>query len=251
MNTTIRLVLISHRCSFSDFVLPPLACASQESSCLRDSVESCVIPSNMQEVDLPLSSHLQLSYLLHASSLDTTLDACKDGCLYFSVNWVSMPPPPHPQNSTTSVPYRMLTLSIPINMEYVSYFLVDCECARNLWDPQFLYAKEIERMDQNNSIFQLFYKPIHILDYPWYAHSSSLTYSIIKSSPRSFTVWRHFQFDEKANAYFVFFSSTSCPSLTPSPVFVEGEMRLCLCSTSLQTLAIASSLSITASHASP
>ena len=51
-------------------------------------------------------------------------------------------------------------------------------------------------------------------------------HSIIKSSPRRFTVWRHFQYDEKANAYFVFFSSTSCSALTPSPVFVDGEMRL-------------------------
>lgn len=39
-------------------------------------------------------------------------------------------------------------------------------------------------------------------------------------------MWRHFQYDEKANAYFVFFSSTSCSALTPSPVFVDGEMRL-------------------------
>ena len=38
---------------------------------------------------------------------------------------------------------------------------------RNLWDPLFLYAKEVEKMDQNDSILQLFYKPIHILDYPW------------------------------------------------------------------------------------
>lgn len=153
--------------SFPDFVLPPLACTSEESSCLRDSVESCVIPSNMQEVTSSLSPHAQLSYLLHASSLDTTLEASRDGCLLFSINWAWTPPPPHPQNSTASVPYRMLTLSIPIDMEYVSYFLVDCDCARNLWDPLFLYAKEVERMDQNDSILQLFYKPIHILDYPW------------------------------------------------------------------------------------
>ena len=51
-------------------------------------------------------------------------------------------------------------------------------------------------------------------------------HSVIKSSPRRFTVWRHFQYDEKANAYFVFFSSTSYSALTPSPVFVDGEMRL-------------------------
>ena len=155
------------------------------------------------------------------------------------------------QHSTASVPYRMLTLSIPIDMEYVSYFLVDCECARNLWDPLFLYAKEVEKMDQNDSILQLFYKPIHILDYPWWPHSPSLTCSVVKSSPRRFTVWRHFQYDEKANAYFVFFSSTSCSALTPSPVFVDGEMRLRSSSPSPQTLATALSRSTAASRASP
>lgn len=205
----------------------------------------------MQEVASPLSPDAQLSYLLHASSLDTTLEASRDGCLLFSINWAWTPPPPHPQNSTASVPYRMLTLSIPIDMEYVSYFLVDCECARNLWDPLFLYAKEVEKMDQNDSILQLFYKPIHILDYPWWFHSPSLTRSVIKSSPRRFTVWRHFQYDEKANAYFVFFSSTSCSALTPSPVFVDGEMRCLSSSPSPQTLATASSPSTAASHASP
>ena len=76
-------------------------------------------------------------------------------------------------------------------------------------------------------------------------------HSIIKSSPRRFTVWRHFQYDEKANASFVFFSSTSCSALTPSPVFVDGEMRLPSPSPSPQTLATASSPSTAASRASP
>lgn len=123
----------------------------------------------------------------------------------------------------------MLTMSIPIDMEYVSYFLVDCECARNLWDPMFLYATPVEQMDRNNSILQLFYKPIPVLNYPWYVSVTVVRSSTIQSSPRSFCVWRHFTYDEEAKAYFVFFSSTTCSSVAPSSLFVEGELRTLSC----------------------
>lgn len=53
--------------------------------------------------------------------------------------------------------------------------------------------------------------------------------STIQSSPRSFCVWRHFTFDEEAKAYFVFFSSTTCSSVAPSSLFVEGELRTLSC----------------------
>ena len=108
----------------------------------------------------------------------------------------------------------MLTMSIPIDMEYVSYFLVDCECARNLWDPLFLYATPVEQMDRNNSILQLFYKPVPVLNYPWYVPVMVVRSSTIQSSPRSFCV---------------FFSSTTCSSVAPSSLFVEGELRTLSC----------------------
>ena len=123
----------------------------------------------------------------------------------------------------------MLTMSIPIDMEYVSYFLVDCECARTLWDPMFLYATHVEQMDRNNSILQLFYKPVPILNYPWYLPLGVVSRSTIQSSPRRFCVWRHFTYDEEAKAYFVFFSSTTCSAVAPSSRSVEGELRTASC----------------------
>ena len=61
----------------------------------------------------------------------------------------------------------MVTMSIPIEMEYAAYFLVDCEFARMLWDPLFVYSREIEKLDNNNSIYYVSYKPISIMEYPW------------------------------------------------------------------------------------
>ena len=69
----------------------------------------------------------------------------------------------------------MITMSLPIEMEYAAYFLVDCEYTRSMWDPLFLYSKEVEKLDNNNSIFHLFYKPITLLDFPWYDFISSFS----------------------------------------------------------------------------
>lgn len=63
----------------------------------------------------------------------------------------------------------MMTMSLPIEMEYAAYFLVDCEYARMMWDPFFHHSKEVEKLDNNNSIHHLVFKPLSILQYPWYA----------------------------------------------------------------------------------
>ena len=62
----------------------------------------------------------------------------------------------------------MMTFSITLGMEYVAMFLLDFYVARPLWDPLFLNAKEIEKLDPNNRVLQLVYKPVDLLNFPWY-----------------------------------------------------------------------------------
>ena len=111
-------------------------------------------------------------------------------------------------------------------MEYLAYFLTDCEYARMLWDPLFLHAKELERVDSNNSVYHLVYKPISILEFPWYISFDMFISSTIQSYPRDFCLHRHISYDEDLNCYFIMFSSTTYPSCKPSPSVVRGEMRI-------------------------
>lgn len=64
----------------------------------------------------------------------------------------------------------MVSMNLPIEVEYATYILIDCEFTRMLWDPLFLYSNEIEKLDRNNSIYRLVYKRLPILTTPWYDH---------------------------------------------------------------------------------
>ena len=120
----------------------------------------------------------------------------------------------------------MLTMSLPIEMEYAAYFLVDCEYTRSMWDPLFLYAKEVEKLDNNNSIFHLVYKPISLIDFPWYSSIVLYHCSIIRSHSRDFCVHRHFSYDKESNSYFILFSSVTHPLCLPSSLSIRGNIRL-------------------------
>ena len=72
------------------------------------------------------------------------------------------------EKQTTYHSYRMMTFSITLGMEYVALFLLDFYVARPLWDPLFLKAKEIEKQDSNNRVLQIVYKPVDLLNFPWF-----------------------------------------------------------------------------------
>lgn len=119
----------------------------------------------------------------------------------------------------------MLTLSVPLHIECVAYFLIDYFVSRPLWDPLFIRAEEIEQLDRNNRVFHLFYKPIDVIAFPWSALVPEVICSVIRSRMRDFCVHLHYNFDSDSNTYYVMLSSVHHSACNPQAAFVRGEMR--------------------------
>lgn len=130
------------------------------------------------------------------------------------------------QKSVAQNPYRMLTLSIPLHIECVVYFLIDYSVSRPLWDPLFVRAEEIEFLDRNNRVFHLFYKPIDVITFPWSSSTPEVICSTIRSRMRDFCVHLHYNFDSDSNTYYVMLSSVHHASCKQQAAIVRGEMRL-------------------------
>ena len=119
----------------------------------------------------------------------------------------------------------MMTFSITLGMEYVALFLLDFTVARPLWDPLFMNAKEIEKKDQNNRVLHLVYKPVDLLNFPWFFQCSGLNPSKFRSRMRDYCVHLHYNYDSELNTYYIMLSSIKHPSCGMQPWMVRGEMR--------------------------
>lgn len=171
-----------------DFVVPPLV-YSNETTLLRDSTESTALPSTMQD----------FFSLLHSEGLLKTLETCSNDCLYYSIS---------------DSPYQLMSLSMDLGMEYIVYFLVEFQHTRLLWDPLFLGCEEIERIDQNNRILRVMYKPMRV---------PSISCEL-KSHLRDFCVFLHYSYDEDSNTYFILFKSTTHHQCLTKQGCVRGDM---------------------------
>ena len=100
-------------------------------------------------------------------------------------------------------------------MEELVYYLIDFQVIRSLWDPYFLYAETVEKMDQNNTILRIVYKPVEILSSPCIVHSSL----------RDYCVYMHYYYEKEDNCYYILFVSTHHRYCSPKDGFIRGTMR--------------------------
>ena len=111
-------------------------------------------------------------------------------------------------------PYALRKMSMGINLEELVYYLLDFQVTRSLWDPYFLYAETIERMDQNNAILRIVYKPVEILSSP----------CTIYSSLRDYCVYMHYNYEKEDHCYYILFVSTHHRHCSSKKGLIRGTM---------------------------